>query len=146
MIKTLIYEIDSPEELAAGIRGFSDRINIIVESGEPGGEDGEFAQHMRQSLIEWYDGASVSDSKEMEEENFAALKTKCAVLEEERHVLKSEGDWLRERLHEVQTKMNRAVAEIRDLEKIAKNTPPIPTLQEFGLFRDAVFAAVKRIE
>jgi len=67
-------------------------------------------------------------------------------IETEPHVLKSEGDWLRERLHEVQTKMDRAVAEIRDLEKIAKNTSPIPTLQEFGLFRDAVFAAVKRIE
>lgn len=55
----LIYEIYHPGEHAAGIVGFSDTIEITVESGDPGGEPGEFAEFMRYSLHEWYDGAGV---------------------------------------------------------------------------------------
>ncbi|OPZ48255.1 MAG: hypothetical protein BWY95_00962 [Bacteroidetes bacterium ADurb.BinA104] len=60
------YSIDSPGESAAGIRSFTDEVMIIVDSGDPGGEEtGEdsFAEHMRQALTEWYDGAKVTNRK-----------------------------------------------------------------------------------
>ena len=56
------YEIDSPDELDAGLHGFSDEITVIVDSGEPGGDptgEDSFEEYMRQALIEWYDGAKV---------------------------------------------------------------------------------------
>ncbi len=56
------YEIDSPDELDAGLHGFSDEVTVIVDSGEPGGDptgEDSFEEYMRQALIEWYDGAKV---------------------------------------------------------------------------------------
>lgn len=57
----IIYRIDMPSELAAGLEGFTDIVEITVESGDPGGEPGEFAQAMREALCEWYDGARVTE-------------------------------------------------------------------------------------
>lgn len=54
-----VYDINEPGERGAGINPFSDTIKIIVDSGNPGGEDGEFAEFMREALAEWYDSASV---------------------------------------------------------------------------------------
>ncbi len=59
MTLKLVYEIGMPDELSAGIRGFTDEITITVESGDPGGESGEFASFMHDYLKEWYDGANV---------------------------------------------------------------------------------------
>lgn len=53
------FQIVSPDELAAGIVGFSDLITVTVESGDPGGEPGEFESFMIDCLREWYDGAKV---------------------------------------------------------------------------------------
>jgi len=56
------YEIDSPDELDAGLHGFSDEVTVIVDSGEPGGDptgEDSFEEYMRQALIEWFDGAKV---------------------------------------------------------------------------------------
>lgn len=56
------YEIDSPDELDAGLHGFRDEVTVIVDSGEPGGDptgEDSFEEYMRQALIEWYDGAGV---------------------------------------------------------------------------------------
>ena len=39
--------------------GYTDVIDIIIDSDNPGGEPGEFADFMRAALAEWYDGASV---------------------------------------------------------------------------------------
>lgn len=58
-LKSYTYDIDMPWDESAGLRGFTDRITITVESGDPGGEEGEFAEFMRESLAEWYDGAGV---------------------------------------------------------------------------------------
>lgn len=55
----LEFSVDMPSELSAGLRGFTDFVTITVESGDPGGEPGEFAQHVRDSLAEWFDGARV---------------------------------------------------------------------------------------
>lgn len=61
------YEIDSPDELDAGLHGFRDEVTVIVDSGEPGGDptgEDSFEEYMRQALIEWYDGAGVTLKKE----------------------------------------------------------------------------------
>jgi len=34
---------------------FADDVIVIVNTGNPGGEPGEFAEYMRQCLIEWYE-------------------------------------------------------------------------------------------
>jgi len=60
MSKKIYYDIDIPCELAAGIVGGIEQIIIDIESGDPGGEEGEFEQHMRNALVEWYDGAKVT--------------------------------------------------------------------------------------
>jgi len=59
-MKTLIFEIDSPQELSAGLRGFTDTITITVDSGDAGGEEGEFEKYIQNALLEWYDGATVT--------------------------------------------------------------------------------------
>jgi hypothetical protein len=55
----LEYAVDMPSDMSAGLRGFTDTIIVNVESGDPGGEPGEFAQYMRDCLAEWFDGAGV---------------------------------------------------------------------------------------
>jgi len=54
------YYIVFPQELSAGLRGYEEEITILVDSGDPGGEDGEFFNFMKESLEEWFDGAMVT--------------------------------------------------------------------------------------
>ena len=54
------YDIIVPSEYSAGIRGYSDTVIINIDSGDPGGEPGEFQEFMRQALLEWYDGGNVT--------------------------------------------------------------------------------------
>ena len=54
-----IFEINHPGEPAAGIIGFTDTVSVKIESGDPGGEPGEFEAHIQEALAEWYDGAQV---------------------------------------------------------------------------------------
>ena len=58
-MKRIVFEIEGPGELAAGIRPSYDQIAIEVVSGDPGGAPGEFEAHMAQTLREWYDDAKV---------------------------------------------------------------------------------------
>ncbi len=60
MIKKIVFEIESMDEPAAGITGTYDQVAIEVDSGDPGGEVGEFEEHMKQALSEWYDGAKIT--------------------------------------------------------------------------------------
>ena len=60
------YTIIHNGEPAAGFLPFSDMVTIFVKSGDPGGEDGEFRDYMKQCLAEWYDGAKVYLEKEVE--------------------------------------------------------------------------------
>jgi hypothetical protein len=62
-----VFVINHSGEHAAGILPFSDSITIHVTSGDPGGEDGEFEDFMRNALKEWYDGAGVETLSEFEE-------------------------------------------------------------------------------
>jgi len=57
---TYKYSIFQPDELDAGIRGFSDVITVTASSGDFGGDDGEFQKYMLQAIYEWYDGARVT--------------------------------------------------------------------------------------
>lgn len=56
---TYKYYIHQPPEYSAGMVGFDDEVSITVDSGDPGGEEGEFAEFMWQVLSDWYDGATV---------------------------------------------------------------------------------------
>jgi hypothetical protein len=62
----LTFDVEGPSELAAGINGFTDKVTVVVESGDPGGEPGEFQDFIRQALIEWYDTAGVGLREEQE--------------------------------------------------------------------------------
>lgn len=55
----LKYVVSVPSDHSAGIRGFDDIITIIVESGDPGGVENEFSEHMRKSLQKWYHDGDV---------------------------------------------------------------------------------------
>lgn len=55
----LNFDVCMPSELGAGLRGFTDTVNIKVASGDPGGEAGEFESYMRNCIAEWFDGATV---------------------------------------------------------------------------------------
>lgn len=57
--KTITYSVHSSGELAAGLRGYTDQITVNIDSGDPGGDEGEFAGALRTFLAEWYDGANV---------------------------------------------------------------------------------------
>jgi len=47
-------EIEVKGEPAAGLVGYTDTIWIIVDSGNPGGEDGDFEASVVDFLLEWY--------------------------------------------------------------------------------------------
>lgn len=72
--KTYTFNITVPGEYEAGINGFTDTIKILVESGEPGGDSGEFEEHIQSCLKEWYDGGDVSLQKIPE--RVVSIKTK----------------------------------------------------------------------
>lgn len=57
--KTYRFSIYNPGEYSAGIRSFHDRIRVTVDSGNPGGEKGDFEKYMQECLQEWYDGSHV---------------------------------------------------------------------------------------
>ena len=54
--KTYKFLVDYPSEYAAGIRGFVDKIMIVVDSGDIGGEEGEFEKYMVEVFNEWFGG------------------------------------------------------------------------------------------
>lgn len=63
MIKTAkkyVFDVYMPDEPMAGLSGFTDTISVTVESGDPGGEPGEFGDCIKQALREWYDGAKIT--------------------------------------------------------------------------------------
>ena len=46
---------------AAGLHPFTEIVSISVDSGDPGGQDNEFRDYMRDCISEWYDCASVAN-------------------------------------------------------------------------------------
>jgi hypothetical protein len=55
----LTFDIEHPSELSAGLRGYSERVTVTVDSGDDGAGPGVFAEYMRKSLSQWFDGAAV---------------------------------------------------------------------------------------
>lgn len=56
----LEYYVVVPEELAAGIRGFTDEITVEIINGSPEIETVSAAtEHFRQAISEWYDAGRV---------------------------------------------------------------------------------------
>lgn len=51
---TYLYEIIAPGEPSAGIPDLYDEVTVLVGSGDPGGDDGEFGEYMRKAIAEWY--------------------------------------------------------------------------------------------
>ena len=55
LAKSFVFEVGSYFEPGAGINDGGDTIIVTVQSGEPGGEHGEFQRFMQDALAEWYD-------------------------------------------------------------------------------------------
>jgi hypothetical protein len=55
----LTFDVIQPSELEAGTTGFTERITVVVDSGDPGGNSGEFERELCGFLREWYDGAKI---------------------------------------------------------------------------------------
>lgn len=60
MEKKVVYSVCVPDEYPAGIYGFTDKISVIVHSGDPGGDPGDFENFFLSALKEWYDMGRVS--------------------------------------------------------------------------------------
>lgn len=59
-MKTIKFYVDFPGDSSAGMLSCNDDLTISCDSGDFGGEPGEFAAYIQESLGEWYDGASVT--------------------------------------------------------------------------------------
>lgn len=54
-----VYEIDDPGEPEAGIEEFADTVTVLLESSDPGGDPGDFVEHIKLALSSWYVGAKI---------------------------------------------------------------------------------------
>lgn len=53
------FTVVCPGEIGAGLRSYTEEVTISVESGDPGGDPGEFEAFLKDCLTEWFDGAGV---------------------------------------------------------------------------------------
>lgn len=51
----ITFKIHPHHEPGVGIDFYGDTVTIEVESGDPGGDPGEFAERMKKALESWYD-------------------------------------------------------------------------------------------
>lgn len=65
-MKKIVFDVSFSGEPSAGLASYTDIVSIKIESGNTGGEDGEFEQYIIDCLSEWYDGAKVEVRKETE--------------------------------------------------------------------------------
>lgn len=54
-----VYKVDDPGEPEAGISEFTDTVTVLLETGDPGGDPGDFAEHIKLALSSWYVGAKI---------------------------------------------------------------------------------------
>lgn len=62
MAKEYKFDIYFPGDMSAGLWSYSDVVAVTVDSGNPGGEEGEFEQWLVEFLGEWFDGATITPS------------------------------------------------------------------------------------
>ena len=55
----ILYEINNPGDSGAGIFPYYEEVTVEVQSGDPGGDPGEFEDYIKQSLREWFDGSRI---------------------------------------------------------------------------------------
>lgn len=58
--KTYVFHVVRPSEYDAGIIGYTEEVHVTLQSGDPGWDVGEFEEHVKFSLEEWFDGAKVT--------------------------------------------------------------------------------------
>lgn len=62
-MKKYYFRVEHPGEPDAGMIPYTDRVEVSIESGHPGGEEGEFESFMTNVLSEWFVGATVWEEK-----------------------------------------------------------------------------------
>lgn len=67
----IVFDVVNPGDLNAGLISYTDTVTVEIESGDPGGNDGDFAEYMRDILAEWFDGAKVTERKSRSIEQLA---------------------------------------------------------------------------
>lgn len=55
----LVFKVNIPPDYSSGLNGVYDTIKVVVDSGDPGGEPGEFTEFMLGCLKDWYDTPNV---------------------------------------------------------------------------------------
>jgi len=60
MAKTFVFEVKENHDPDAGITFYGDSVSVTIHSGNPGGEERDFVEHIRQALAEWYDAPVVA--------------------------------------------------------------------------------------
>ena len=66
-MKKYCFDIEFYSDHDAGLRGFTDKVIVSVESGDPGGDPGEFEVYMEKALSTWFDGAFVILNTELKD-------------------------------------------------------------------------------
>ena len=68
-MKEYCFGIYCPVDVAAGLRSYGDTVTISIESGDPGGDPGEFETYIKEILSDWFDGARVWVKESKNEKN-----------------------------------------------------------------------------
>jgi len=66
MSKIYKFYVEFSGEPTAGLNSFTDIVSIEIDSGDPGGVDGEFDEYIRECISEWFDGAGVEPLEKAE--------------------------------------------------------------------------------
>lgn len=59
-MKSWTVNINFTGEMSAGLWPYRDTVTVSVDSGNPGGDTGEFESFLREVFAEWYPGANVN--------------------------------------------------------------------------------------
>lgn len=61
---SFVFDVNVPDDLSAGLHGFSDTLTLTVESGDLGGTEQEFVEYFRSAIAEWFDTNRVFAKKQ----------------------------------------------------------------------------------
>lgn len=75
---TYVFQVEHPGEPGAGIIGFTDTVTVTLDSGNPGGDEGEFEEDIRSYLAEWFDGAGVTLVPQKKPDELATIPSEAA--------------------------------------------------------------------